>query len=57
MSRIPGYRLGEVLRYHPELHGIGRLTFGQSLGCFRLALWDENKERLVGFHDASMMTA
>jgi omega-6 fatty acid desaturase (delta-12 desaturase) len=56
-SRIPGYRLGEVLRSHPELDGINRLTFKDTLGCFRLALWDENKEKLVGFHEGSMSTA
>ena len=36
---------------HPDLGGIGRLTLGQSLGCIRLALWDENQQRLVSFND------
>jgi omega-6 fatty acid desaturase (delta-12 desaturase) len=53
-SRIPGYRLGEVLRDHPELRQIGRLTLGQSLGCLRLALWDENRRRLVSFREARL---
>ena len=48
-SRIPGYRLGEVLRDHPELRGVNRLTLGRSLGCVRLALWDEDRARLVPF--------
>ena len=48
-SRIPYYRLGEVLRNHPELAGVGRLTLGQSLGCIRYALWDESARRLVPF--------
>jgi acyl-lipid omega-6 desaturase (Delta-12 desaturase) len=39
-SRIPYYRLPLVLRHHPDLGGIGRLTLGESLGCVRLALWD-----------------
>ena len=51
VSRIPSYRLHEVLRDHPELRDIGRLTFRQSLRCFRLALWDEQRQRLVGFRD------
>jgi omega-6 fatty acid desaturase (delta-12 desaturase) len=51
-SRIPYYRLPLVLRHHPDLGGIGRLTLGASLGCVRLALWDENQQRLVSFDDA-----
>jgi omega-6 fatty acid desaturase (delta-12 desaturase) len=50
-SRIPYYRLPLVLRQHPGLGGIGRLTLGQSLGCVRLALWDESQQRLVSFSD------
>jgi acyl-lipid omega-6 desaturase (Delta-12 desaturase) len=49
--RIPYYRLPLVLRQHPDLGGIGRLTFWESLGCIRLALWDENQQRLVSFRD------
>lgn len=52
VSRIPSYRLNEVMRDHPELRDIGRLTFIQSLKCFRLALWDEKNQRLVGFRHA-----
>jgi omega-6 fatty acid desaturase (delta-12 desaturase) len=48
-SRIPFYRLGEVLRNHPELAGVGRLTLWQSLRCIRFALWDESNSRLVSF--------
>jgi omega-6 fatty acid desaturase (delta-12 desaturase) len=51
-SRIPSYRLGEVLRDHPELRGVNRLTLGDSLRCLRLALWDEDAGRMVGFRDA-----
>ena len=56
-SRIPGYRLREVLRAHPELNGINRLTLKDTLGCFRLALWDEDKSRLVSFRDAQVAAA
>ena len=51
-SRIPYYRLPRVLRDHPELRGIGRLTLWQSFRCVRFVLWDETGRRLVSFHDA-----
>jgi acyl-lipid omega-6 desaturase (Delta-12 desaturase) len=51
-SRIPFYRLPLVLRDHPDLAGIGRLTLLQSLGCVRLVLWDEDRQRLVSFREA-----
>jgi hypothetical protein len=51
-SRIPFYRLPLVLRDHPDLDGIGRLTLLQSLGCVRLVLWDEDRQRLVSFREA-----
>jgi acyl-lipid omega-6 desaturase (Delta-12 desaturase) len=51
-SGIPFYRLPEVLRNHPELSEVGRLTLWRSLGCVRLALWDEEKRRLLSFREA-----
>jgi omega-6 fatty acid desaturase (delta-12 desaturase) len=48
-SRIPFYRLPQVLRDFPELAEIGRLTFWQSFRCVPLALWDEDRRRLVSF--------
>jgi len=51
-SRIPCYRLGEALRAHPELQGVSRLTLMESFRCLRLALWDEDKRRLVGLREA-----
>jgi omega-6 fatty acid desaturase (delta-12 desaturase) len=53
-SRIPYYRLPQVLRDHPELKGVGRLTLLKSLGCVRLVLWDEGKKRLIPFRDVSL---
>jgi omega-6 fatty acid desaturase (delta-12 desaturase) len=52
-SRLPFYRLPRVLRDHPELGGIGRLTMGESFRCIRLVLWDENWQRLVSFRELS----
>lgn len=51
-SRIPSYRLPEVLHDHPELRDVGRLTLRQSLGMMRLILWDEEKRRLVSWREA-----
>jgi omega-6 fatty acid desaturase (delta-12 desaturase) len=51
-SRIPYYRLPEVLRDRPELHDVGRLTLMDSLRSVRLVLWDEKKRRLVTFREA-----
>jgi len=48
-SRIPYYRLPRVLRDHPELKGMGRITLRESLGCVRLVLWDEAQTRMVSF--------
>ena len=42
-ARIPSYRLGEVLRDHPELRGANRLTAWDSLRGMHLALWDEER--------------
>jgi omega-6 fatty acid desaturase (delta-12 desaturase) len=52
VSRIPSYRLGECLIRLPELRDVNRLTLRDSLRCARLALWDEQKRRLVRFRDA-----
>ena len=51
-SRIPYYRLPSVLRDHPKLAVVRRLTLGKSLTCLRLGLWDEGRKRLVSFRDA-----
>ncbi len=48
-SRIPFYRLGQVMRAEPELRDAGRLTLMGSLRCPRLALWDEAAQRLISF--------
>jgi acyl-lipid omega-6 desaturase (Delta-12 desaturase) len=50
-SRIPYYRLPRVLREHPELRGVSRLTLLQSLQCVRLVLWDESQRRLISFRE------
>jgi len=51
-SRVPYYRLPEVLRDYPELRGVGRITLMESLRCVKLVLWDERSRRLVSFREA-----
>ena len=50
-SRIPFYRLQQVLRDHPELKQVGRLTLKDSLRSVRLTLWCEDRQKLVSFSD------
>lgn len=50
-SRVPFYRLPEVLRDYPELADINRITLRESLGLIRLSLWDEGKRRLISFRE------
>lgn len=51
-SKIPNYRLRECFRQNPELQTAKTLTLFRSLKCRRLALWDEERQLLVPFHDA-----
>lgn len=50
-SRIPFYRLGRVLRDHPELREINRMTLLDSLKTIPLALWDETRCRMISFSE------
>ncbi|MEO0327731.1 MAG: fatty acid desaturase [Pseudomonadota bacterium] len=54
-SRIPFYRLPEVLRDHKELAESNRMTIRQSLHSIRLHLWDEESRRLVSFAQAKAL--
>ncbi|MDH7797247.1 omega-6 fatty acid desaturase (delta-12 desaturase) [Beijerinckia sp. GAS462] len=51
-SKIPFYRLPDVLRDHPQLATVRRITLLESLRCVRMTLWDEQKRRLVSFGEA-----
>ncbi|WP_425093836.1 fatty acid desaturase [Tropicimonas sp. S265A] len=51
-SRIPFYRLPEVLRDQPSLAESNRMTIRQSIQTARLHLWDENSKRLLSFAQA-----
>ena len=54
-SRVPFYRLPEILRDHPRLDAAQRLTLGESLRCVGLQLWDGGSRRLVSFADAGSL--
>jgi omega-6 fatty acid desaturase (delta-12 desaturase) len=53
-SKIPFYRLPQVLRDHPHLNEASRLTLGKAFTSVRLALWDEARGRLVSFREARL---
>ena len=51
-SRVPNYRLQACVDAAPELDGITKtITLRESIGCWRLALWDERERVLVGFRE------
>lgn len=56
-SRIPFYRLSEVIRDYPVLGEIRRLTLIESFACARLHLWDEQTRRLVTYRQARINSA
>ncbi len=51
-SRIPFYRLPEVLRDHAVLSDSNRMTIKESLTNARLHLWDEDSKTLLSFGQA-----
>jgi omega-6 fatty acid desaturase (delta-12 desaturase) len=50
-SKIPFYRLPQVLNDHPQLNEVGRVTLPQAFMAIRLSLWDEAKGRLISFRE------
>ncbi|NVE95808.1 fatty acid desaturase [Altererythrobacter lutimaris] len=57
MSRIPFYRLPDVLEAYPELREMNRITPRQTPRLFLLALYDEKRRRLVSFREAKRAMA
>jgi omega-6 fatty acid desaturase (delta-12 desaturase) len=53
-SRIPFYRLTDVLRDHKELVEVSRMTIRESLKCASLDLWDAERNRLISFRQARL---
>ena len=56
-SRIPFYRLPDVLKAYPALTETNRLTLRESFACATLALWDEHRGRLIRFADLAKLSA
>ncbi|MEP3421353.1 MAG: fatty acid desaturase [Erythrobacter sp.] len=56
-SRIPFYRLPDVLKSHPELADFNRLSPMDGLRSMVLTLWDEESGRLVSFREAKRLAA
>jgi len=57
-SKVPNYRLQACLDSAPELQGIAKpVSLRESLECWWLSLWDEQRGRLVGFRDLRARTA
>lgn len=56
-SRIPFYRLPEVIEDHAILGKTRRITLWQSFHCARLHLWDEKDRRLLSFAEARTLSA
>ena len=50
-SRIPFYRLPDVMKAFPELKGVSRIGLWESFKTVRLALWDEASQKLVSFRE------
>jgi len=51
-SRIPFYRLTEVLKNHAELAEAQTLTLRDSIKCAGLQLWDEHRRKLTSIREA-----
>ncbi|WP_136442765.1 fatty acid desaturase [Pacificoceanicola onchidii] len=56
-SRIPFYRLTEVLRDHEMLKDSNRMTIAESFANAKLHLWDEQSRRLLSFREARSLLA
>lgn len=54
-SRIPFYRLTEVIKDHPILAESQRMTIRESIACARLHLWDESQKKLLSFRRVHSM--
>jgi acyl-lipid omega-6 desaturase (Delta-12 desaturase) len=54
-SKVPFYRLPEVLRDHPELAELGRISLRESFACVKLILWDESSQRLISLYEAKTL--
>lgn len=54
-SRVPSYRLRDCHRSIPELQAVQSISLKDSLRTVRLALFDEDSRRLIGFRELRAM--
>jgi omega-6 fatty acid desaturase (delta-12 desaturase) len=54
--RIPNYKLERCHTENPLFHEVTVITLRQSLRTMRLALWDEERQRLVGYSDVRALS-
>jgi len=50
-AKIPNYKLEACHRQNPPFQQAPTLTFWKSLRCVKLKLWDEDRQRLIGFRE------
>jgi len=50
-ARIPNYKLEKCYKENPIFNEIEPVTFLKSLKTLKLRLWDEKKQKLIGFKD------
>ena len=50
-SKIPFHVLPEVILEHPQFQSIGRISLLESLRTIPLALWDEDRQKLISFRE------
>lgn len=56
-ARVPNYRLRDCFREVPALRAVSVIDFRQSLRCAPLALWSEERQRLMSFREAQALAA
>lgn len=53
-TKVPNYRLQDCHQSLPELHAMPGIGLRQAFRGARLALWDEQTNRMIGFSEAHM---
>jgi acyl-lipid omega-6 desaturase (Delta-12 desaturase) len=55
---VPNYHLQACFDDAPELNGVARrITLRESVGCWRLSLWDEQRRAMVSFRELGSLAA
>jgi omega-6 fatty acid desaturase (delta-12 desaturase) len=56
-SKIPNYRLPECYQRHAEFQHVTKISLWEGIKCLRLALWDEQAQKLITFRQATRTAA